>query len=482
MMRYRQRGIRFRIFVIVAIAVIPGLLLTLYSAVRQRNLAAEAVRQDALRITRLVSATNDRVIEAARQLLVALTEMPAIKQEDADDCNRLLARLLAKFPQYTILGVLRPDGMVACSSAPTTGPMSLADRAYFQRAISTRKFAIGDYQIGRLSHRASVNVGYPILDASGSVQSVLFAGIDLSYMGNLLGTIQLPPQSSMSVLDSHGTVLVRQPQPEKWIGKTARDTPLLKAFEKTKRNEGTLEAAGLDGVDRLYGFTRLQAGTAEPAVLVSVGIPRKVAFAGVYGTIARNLIAVAVLAALVLIGEWLIAERLIMRNMKAMALTAERLAGGDLTARTGLPERNRGELSYLAQTIDQMAKSLQRRERFTRTLIEEMPVGVIACDALGYLVVFNRAARELHGLGDTPLPPEDWGERYDVYDAEGKDLLDPDDHPLARVLKGKQVSGARITIAPKDGPKNLVAVTGGPMLDEKGQNLGFLAIMHRVNG
>ena len=51
-----------------------------------------------------------------------------------------------------------------------TGQVYVGDRVYFRRALETRDFAIGEYQIGRITGKATLNFGYPVLDDAGHVQ------------------------------------------------------------------------------------------------------------------------------------------------------------------------------------------------------------------------------------------------------------------------------------------------------------------------
>ena len=45
-----------------------------------------------------------------------------------------------------------------------TGQVYVGDRVYFRRALETRDFAIGEYQIGRITGKATLNFGYPVLE------------------------------------------------------------------------------------------------------------------------------------------------------------------------------------------------------------------------------------------------------------------------------------------------------------------------------
>ncbi|MDW8310612.1 MAG: ATP-binding protein, partial [Verrucomicrobiales bacterium] len=69
---------------------------------------------------------------------------------------------------------------------------------------------------------------------------------------------------------------------------------------------------------------------------------------------------------------WFGGERFVLRQVRIILDATRKLAAGDLSARTGLTGA-RGELAELAQTVDQMAESLQARVRQTeeaeRTLL-----------------------------------------------------------------------------------------------------------------
>jgi signal transduction histidine kinase/ActR/RegA family two-component response regulator len=65
---------------------------------------------------------------------------------------------------------------------------------------------------------------------------------------------------------------------------------------------------------------------------------------------------------LALAAAWFGGERFILRQVYALTRAVQRLAGGDLRARSGL-EKEMGEISHLAQKFDDMAEMLQQRQR-----------------------------------------------------------------------------------------------------------------------
>jgi diguanylate cyclase (GGDEF)-like protein len=361
-------SLRVRLLLLVLLAVVPALGLMLYSAGEQRRMATAAVQQDALRLARIVAASQDGFIEGARQILTALAQLPDVRDGDTKHCSALLAGLMAKFPSYANFGVIAPDGVVTCSGLPLRARLNLGDRAYFRGALEKRSFAIGEYQIGRITGKASVNFGYPILDDSGRVHAVVFAALDLNWLNELAAATKLPDGAALSLIDRDGVILVRYPDPAAWVGKALPEAPLVKAIG-ARNGEGVAEVKGEDGVLRLYGFTSLR-GEPDLGVFLSVGVPKSSVFAQVEQVFRNSLIGLAAVAGLALAAAWLGGTAFVLRQVNALVDATARLAAGDLSARAGM--RGGGELNRLASAFDDMAVTLQQREAEARRAADEI--------------------------------------------------------------------------------------------------------------
>src|SRR6478735_11007469 len=154
-------GLRFRVVALVLLAGFPALAVTFYTAAEQRRLAATEVQQNALRVARLASAGQERLIEGARQLLLIMSHLPELRATDPTAANAMLADLLRQYPLYTNFGVIEIDGSVFASGVKMPAGINLADRTYFTRAVQNRAFAMGDYQIGRITGKPGVNFATP---------------------------------------------------------------------------------------------------------------------------------------------------------------------------------------------------------------------------------------------------------------------------------------------------------------------------------
>jgi signal transduction histidine kinase len=356
MARLSLASLRARLLLLVLLAAIPVLGLTLYTNLEERRLRKALVQEHAMRVSRLVSADHERLIEDARQLLVSLARLPAVRDRNPAACNALFGDLLTQQSSYANLAVIDADGNVFCSALPMTSQVYAGDRAYFQRAVKSREFTIGEYQIGRITGKAALNFGYPVVDDTGHVAAVVVAALDLAWLNELAGQAGLPPGTMLTVIDRNGTILSRYPDERKWVGKLMPEPLVLNAI-LTQQGNGTIDAPGTDGIPRLFSFAPFGGAAQSAGAYVSVGIPAAVAFAGVNRILARNIATLGLVAVLALAAAWVGGNLFIVRQIQALVRATKRVAAGELGVRTGLPQ-GQGELSQLAGAFDQMAVSL----------------------------------------------------------------------------------------------------------------------------
>ena len=367
----RFRGLRARFALVVLLAVLPLGVMAVYRSWEDSERAAMEAEDQALRLARSVSAKQEGFIEGARQLLIALAELRMVRERDGPACSALFAALLERYPTYVGLGAVTADGDVFCSGVPFTGRVNLSDRSWFRDAKATGDLAVGDYARGRVSRKESVGLGYPVRDAKGRLQGVVFAGLNLDWLNRLAATVQLPPGGVAVVVDVRGTVVARNPKPETWVGKVFPDAALVRAV--LTRREGQTETLGLDGVRRFFGFAPL--GGARGNLFVAVGLDRSAALAPARSRLARELLGLGMAGAVALLGAWWVADALILRRVRKLVAVARRLGTGDLGARTGLPHSG-GELGVLTRAFDEMAVRLEARERELREAHDQLEARV----------------------------------------------------------------------------------------------------------
>jgi hypothetical protein len=203
-------GLRVRLLLLVLVVVVPGFGLLVYAAAAQRQLLGREAEGGIARAASLATERQQRAVDAARGMLAALARHPAVLARDPAGCARVAAGLRAEFPHYSNIGAADPDGAAFCHAVEAPGPISIADRRYFQQALAARGFGVGEHQVSRARGVESINFGLPAFDEEGRLRAVVFAGLELTWLQGQLEA--LPPQDLAAVIADHdGVVLAGRP-------------------------------------------------------------------------------------------------------------------------------------------------------------------------------------------------------------------------------------------------------------------------------
>jgi PAS domain S-box-containing protein len=481
-------SLRVRLLLLVLLALVPARGLGIYTAWQMRQDARVESLEDAMRLARIASSAGDRLVDGIHQILIVLARLPEVRRQNAFACSALFADLLKQYPYYSNLGAAKPNGVVFCSAVPFEGVSNIGDRTYFQRAVQRRDFAPGEYQIGRITGKAVINLGYPVLDDAGQVAAIVFAGLDLSWLNHLLAESRLPENSTVTVVDRAGQVLARYPEPEKWVGKLFPEAPFIRAAID-QQDEGTVEGAGLDGTPRLFAFTRIQLGEGERFAHVYIGIPRDSAFARVNQIDTRSLVAFGGVLVFALLATGIGSRMLILHPVTTLVHTIRRLGGGDLSARTGLPHTP-SEIGRLASALDEMAGSLEARhadasrmtgllqeceERFRR-LADNTPIMLWLSAPDGLRTFFNRAWLDFTGRSPAGAAGNDWLASVHPEDRE------PYLQACVAALAARQELRVEYRLRRADGEYCRILDTGIPRVLADGNVVGYVGCGTEVIG
>jgi diguanylate cyclase (GGDEF)-like protein len=358
MKNLRTRG---RILILVVLAALPALLLTVYSAVERRESEERQARGELRRLVKLAAMQQLQVIEGTRQMMGASSPILLTLLADRQRCTQYFASLLAQNrATYHSMGLFAENGQLFCNAATWRDRVYGGDRLYFRLAKETGRFAVGEYQIGRVTGQAGINFGFPVRDPDGRVRGVAFAGLDLEDLGRMAEATPLPPEGILSVIDVKGTILARKPALKEQVGQKLWNPRVIESVLAGR--EGVLEAKGEDGVDWLLAHevvTTNPDGAFPLRVLVTVPLHR--VFAEANRALIRDLLGISLATVFLLVGVWFGAEWFMLRKFRALLRAADRMRRGDLNARTGVGYGEE-ELGQLAHAFDDMAGALQQRE------------------------------------------------------------------------------------------------------------------------
>jgi signal transduction histidine kinase len=201
--------------------------------------------------------------------------------------------------------------------------------------------------------RPLVIIAVPI-EKGGAV----IARIDGAAINELFDRIELSQQATISVLDSDSRVLYRRRGSEAPTEADITWAPLSSVLTNDRTNVVELTSP-IDGIKRVYGLAHVR----DTGLIALRGIPSSTLYEPARRRLIRYAL-VGLVALLLAIGAALVIERSIVGPVRRLRSAAQRLGGGDLTARAPISEG--GEIGDLGAAFNTMAQQIaEREERLT---------------------------------------------------------------------------------------------------------------------
>jgi diguanylate cyclase (GGDEF)-like protein len=369
--------LRIRLMLLVLVAMLPALALIVETAVEQHRHLKTATQESVLKFARFAVNSHASRVAETQQLLNLIADLPQVRELDAHDCDTLLKDLLFGNLNYANFGVIRPNGEVACSGMRTDLPVNLGDREYFRAVIKTNRLSIGDYQIGRLTNKPVQVIAQPILNAERQVQGVVYAALNLDWLMRFTPLSELPPGSAITVVDRHGVILTRVPDPlGQWTGvNLEKDVQIARAFIESGQDESINEGRGIDGVQRIYALSRI-GSAAESNGYILVGIPSDEINAALNAELLPRIAFLGAALVVILLLAWFGSEVLILRRTRILTTVTRLMSNGDLSARAAI--RGNDEIAHFAAEFNKLGDTLQKDHHHIQRLnrIHEVLSGI----------------------------------------------------------------------------------------------------------
>ncbi|MFA4968972.1 MAG: PAS domain S-box protein [Sulfuritalea sp.] len=354
-------GLRGRLFMLLlaAFAIVASLIA--WHGVKDRDERLRTASEHLLSDARTIAARQQSIAANADATLTGLMLRPELRPDaPAEACDKFLVALIKVQPEFIQAARTLPSGELACAAVPGTDHVSFADRNWFRAALKSHGMVVSEVVTGKVLNIPIIVFAKAMRDEAGSVTGVLFVSLNLRWLHRELTTARLPEGARLTVVDTKGTVAVRHPDPNRWIGKSVSHLPVFQRIQAAG-GEGVAEDSGLDGELTLFAFTTLL-NTVTGPLRVTLAVPKTVVEAPVRRAAVVSLgITLAVLLATLGLVVWG-SGRLVVRPLLTLSKAAARFSAGDLSVRTGLPHTS-DEIGWLARTLDETAARIESRER-----------------------------------------------------------------------------------------------------------------------
>lgn len=355
---FRISRLRLAFLLFALILTLPAFGLNLASAMENRRRAEENAIGGMLSMVRMLSLAQERQIEASRQALAVLADLARQGNGDPEFCRQELTKQLERFPQYNFFVVMDQNGQVTCNVMQVHFE-DLHGRRWFQYALSSRQFTVGEYRISPFTGTAELLVAYPFEVREGHL-SVMIAALNMEWLREAYQQSSLPHQSVITLTDASSIVLLRLPDPIGFIGRPIPEENFIPLKEDP--TQVIIRGQSLDQVPRIFGVERLYNSVGDLVGYLFVGIPEVSLYREANQTLRRDAVLLGLVVLLSALLAWSGSEVVLLKNIRQMVRTTQQIADGDFSTRTGMTNEW-GELGVLGRAIDDMARALMDRER-----------------------------------------------------------------------------------------------------------------------
>src|SRR5260221_3815544 len=166
-----------RLFLLVAVALLPAIAIQTYNEVDLRRSRQIEVQDQALALARLAAAEQQQIVQGIWQALIALSELPAIKAKDSQGCNAYLSAIKQRYPAFLAFFVTDLTGQSSCNTTNHDEPVTAAGRAYFANALKSGGVTGRGCAVGRPTRRNVLPLLLPFFSDGGRTGGVLITSL-----------------------------------------------------------------------------------------------------------------------------------------------------------------------------------------------------------------------------------------------------------------------------------------------------------------
>src|SRR6202022_4667733 len=325
----------------------------MYNEFDLRRARQVEVQNQALSLAKLAAAEQQQIVRGIRQVLIAMSEVPAIKERDSPACNAYLAAIQQQFPAFITFLVTDLNGRSFCDTNSDHRPISIAGRAYFASILKTGAFTVGEFSKGLSTGRNVIQFALPFYGDDGRMAGVIVAGLNLDWLADYIARKGVPEGAALAITDRNGTYLVRYPHNDRFVGTKIPGDKYLKMDDR-----GAVDIPDVDGVERIEGFSSL--GSDSGGLLVSFGLDKAQVFTEIQRHTQRGIFLIVLSTSLVLVLTSLGARRFIHRPLGQLVDAANQWRLGEFALSVDI--RGKSEFARVANAFNTMADALEHRE------------------------------------------------------------------------------------------------------------------------
>lgn len=374
MISFFMGSIRKKLIFLVFMSMLPCLLIIIHSGFENKKNEIERAEHEVLHLVRGMVNVQEQITSFTSQILESIVQISIVQEQNTQACNKLFKRLIALNIYFKNIAMTDKDGNVLAASLPF-GDVNLSDRKHFVQARDSLEFATGEFITTRMSPEQAFPFAQPIINSQGEFLGVVTTVISLDVLWEIFPSANLPQGSFVDGVDHEGVRLFRIPEDRDHSVGDLIDENLWDAMLSAHDGENFDQVVEYDHQVLAVMSVSLR-DSYSPYMYLTVSIPRKQLLKMAYHVMYRNIALLSLAAAFAFMTAWFVGESAIVKKIRSLRNTSEKIAQGNFNLRTGLDD-DKSEIGDLARSFDVMARRLSD-EIIEQKYIQEQLSQVVA--------------------------------------------------------------------------------------------------------
>ena len=398
-------SLRTRLMLLVAVSFVPPLILLAIQGMNDYQNAQDDLKREVRYLAAKLAMNSKELLPNPLLFLAQLATLPEVLKP-GKNCNAFMRQSLKANFYFENIFVLNPAGDMVCTGIPLPASFNVSDRAFFKRAMQSKSFAIGDYQVSITRGVPMLVFAQPVLNEQDEITHVLAVAVKLSWFQDAFSRA-LAQSSTKGIaavaVSEDGTALASAPI-TKFAGLSIPQWEATRP-DISEDNPVVRKELWRSGVERLTAYVALyESDTAN--VYLRIGVPIEGPLAAVYHNTVRNFLFLALTAVAALTAAWALSHWLILKPIKRLTYVASLVRSGRRDTRTEI-SKTAGEIGELAMGFDDMIGALETQHaalaRLNRVQVLRAATSSALLRAKDEKSLLQEVCNIIHGVAGFPL-------------------------------------------------------------------------------
>ncbi len=360
------KSLRARVFAILIAALLPVVLLNLFTTYSRFIEAKHKARADLQDLSEIVTDEMDHYLNNAFALLTILSQQPEVLSQ-THSCHSFLAAALKGFYGYSNLFIIDPGGHVTCSAVTAKHKISFTGEKWWQRLNTHGGPIVGEPATEPATGEQAVFIALPLtLDPVTGARGAIALALKDTTLQHLRRLVRVRPATLLFVLNDSGNIILGPSDKDSLAKLPEHSHDLAKA---AKFGEA-FDAKARSGAAYVYAVVPMLEGKVFAIVAqaaMTLDGPRILALSG------QALLPILLTAGILVI-VWIGTDRIVLRWIRHLTAVAVAYRRGHMAIRPKNLKQAPTELEQLGATLGDMASAIDVREQRLKETIRQCEI------------------------------------------------------------------------------------------------------------